>query len=126
MVNPLPGYDYGVNDESSCFGHHLNKDTMVYEAENRLEAVILLLRNIAVGIASVLFLTAKFVGRLPDNAAHIMRIAAYILGALAYLAELLVLTDLFRRKHHHRELFMPFAFGAVYFLLGIGYIIDGF
>ena len=50
--------------------------------------------------------------------------AAYFLGAGAYFAEILVLTDGFRRKVPQKELFMAYCFGPLYILLGLSYLLE--
>ena len=54
----------------------------------------------------------------------LLRAAAYFLGAGAYFAEILVLTDGFRRKVPQKELFMAYCFGPLYILLGLSYLLE--
>ena len=49
---------------------------------------------------------------------------AYFLGAGAYFAEILVLTDGFRQKVPRKELFMAYCFGPLYILLGLSYLLE--
>ena len=54
----------------------------------------------------------------------LLRAAAYFLGAGAYFAEILVLTDGFRREVPQKELFMAYCFGPLYILLGLSYLLE--
>ena len=49
---------------------------------------------------------------------------AYFCGAGAYVAEILILTDGFRRKVPQKELFMAYCFGPLYILLGLSYLLE--
>lgn len=84
-----------------------------------LEHWFLLLRNLAVGGAVVLFILSLFY--LPHSNSY--KAAAYFLGALAYFSEILLLTDCFSEKVPHQEMFMAYCFGPLYVLLGISYLI---
>ena len=48
---------------------------------------------------------------------------AYILGAGAYGAEVIVLTDGWRKNPGLKEMFMPYMFGVLYVLLGFSYLL---
>ena len=93
-----------------------------YVAENKEESRLITVQNIFVAFAAVLFLATQFVEAL--EAYHtIMHGIAYILGAGAYIMELLILTDHFKRRPSWREMFMPYVFGAIYLILGASYFI---
>lgn len=78
---------------------------------------VLMLRNLMVVCAVVLFLLSfRMAAYAP------LRAAGYIFGALAYVLEILVLTDCFQTKIPHNELFMPYCFGPLYIIMGIGYL----
>ena len=62
--------------------------------EARREHILLIARNFAAGAAAVLFLASFALADIHK----LLRAAAYFLGAGAYFAEILVLTDGFRRK----------------------------
>ena len=85
--------------------------------EARREHILLIARNFAAGAAAVLFLALADIHKL-------LRAAAYFLGAGAYFAEILVLTDGFRRKVPRKELFMAYCFGPLYILLGLSYLLE--
>ena len=81
--------------------------------EARREHVMLVARNLLAGAAAVLADIHK-----------LLRAAAYFLGAGAYFAEILVLTDGFRQKVPQKELFMAYCFGPLYILLGLSYLLE--
>ena len=54
----------------------------------------------------------------------LLRAIAYFCGAGAYVAEILILTDGFRRKVPQKELFMAYCFGPLYILLGLSYLLE--
>lgn len=84
----------------------------------RLEHWILLVRNIAVALAVILFL----ISLVHTAQSSACKAAAYFLGAGAYFCEILILTDCFQTKVPHREMFMAYCFGPLYILLGISYL----
>ena len=75
-------------------------------------------RQVIAAIAA-LFLLSLF----SDNNHLVFKSVAYIVGALAYFGEILMLTDCFRHKPSGSELFMPYLFGAMYVILGISYAV---
>lgn len=75
------------------------------------------LRNGMVFLA-VLLLLVSFT---PRYAA--LRAVGYLFGALAYVCEIFVLTDCFRVKLPNNELFMPYCFGPLYLIMGLGYLV---
>ncbi len=101
---------------------HVHED--VPEAEpgkslSELNPRTLFLRNLLAVVAALLFLLSL----LSDNNHIVFKAVAYIVGALAYFGEILMLTDCFRHKPSGSELFMPYLFGAMYVILGISYAI---
>ena len=95
-------------DELHAHGHH-----------KKLEHLFLLLRNISVALAVIFFLTSTFW----HEKSHLFKSIGYFLGALAYLSEILLLTDFFRQKVPYREMFMAYCFGPLYVILGFSYLI---
>lgn len=85
-----------------------------------VEHVMLLARNIAVGVAAALFLASFLLPEIHKA----LRAIAYFCGAGAYFAEILVVTDGLTRKVPKRELFMAFCFGPLYILLGLSYLLE--
>lgn len=77
----------------------------------------LILRNIFVSLASVLFLISICI----DHRVIPLKIIAYLCGMVAYCCEYLHLTKFFRQKIPHDELFMIYCFAPLYFLMGISY-----
>ena len=95
------------------------EELISHSTHQKAEHVILLLRNIAVGVAVVLFLVSLF--HVPFR--HTLKAVAYFLGAGAYCAEILILTDCFSSRVPHREMFMAYCFGPMYILLGLSYLL---
>ena len=97
----------------------VNEEDLPPEEENDETAhSILSLRNIAAALAAILFLCSLF--PLPQT--HLMKGVAYFFGAGAYFCEILLLTDCFRQRVPHQELFMVYCFGPMYILLGLSYL----
>lgn len=85
----------------------------------KIDYIVLLLRNILVAIAAILFVVSLFT----HGASNILKAIAYFCGAIAYLFECMALTDCFTTKVEHHELFMVYCFGPLYLLMGINYIL---
>lgn len=88
--------------------------------EARREHVLLVARNLAAGAAAALFLASFALADIHK----LLRAIAYFCGAGAYVAEILILTDGFRRKVPQKELFMAYCFGPLYILLGLSYLLE--
>ena len=88
--------------------------------QKRREHLMLIVRNLAAGAAAVLFLASFALAAIHKP----LRAVAYFCGAGAYFAEILVLTDGFRRKVPKKELFMAYCFGPLYILLGLSYLLE--
>ena len=58
---------------------------------------------------------------LPVSYTHLT--LGYLFGAIAYICEIMVLTDCFKVKIPHNELFMPYCFGPLYLIMGVGYLV---
>ena len=80
--------------------------------------VLLYLRNLFIGVAAILFICSFFM----DSVYHKLKAIAYFCGAVAYFIELLLLTDCFKKKVHHKEMFMVYCLGPLYILMGLYYI----
>ena len=72
------------------------------------------------GAAAALFLASFTLADIHK----LLRAIAYFCGAGAYVAEILILTDGFRRKVPQKELFMAYCFGPLYILLGLSYLLE--
>lgn len=94
------------------------EELISHSAHQRFEHIVLLLRNIAVGFAVLLFVLSM----LPVSFSHILKAIAYFLGATAYFAEFILLTDSFTKRVPHQEMFMAYCFGPLYILLGLSYL----
>ena len=95
------------------------EEILSHSSHRSLEHAVLLARNIAVGLAVLLFLLSL----LPFPGRYTLKAIAYFLGAAAYFAEILLLTDCFSRRVPHREMFMAYCFGPLYILLGLSYLL---
>lgn len=85
-----------------------------------LERFFLTLRNIAAGLAVLVFLFSL----LTDLPVHTtLKAVGYFFGAAAYLFEMALLTDCFTESIDHKEMFMAYCFGPLYVLMGISYLI---
>ena len=97
----------------------LSEEELISHSEHkRLEHGVLLFRNIAVGLAVLLFL----ISMSHLSFGHILKAIAYFLGATAYFSEFILLTDCFTKRIPHQEMFMAYCFGPLYILLGLSYL----
>lgn len=80
-------------------------------------------RNICVAAAAMLFIASLFPIRFlgGEGGVFMLRGTAYVLGAGAYLFEMLMITDMFKHTHPVREMFMAYVFGALYIVLAAAY-----
>ena len=76
--------------------------------------------HVLAGAAAALFLASFALADIHK----LLRAIAYFCGAGAYVAEILILTDGFRRKVPQKELFMAYCFGPLYILLGLSYLLE--
>lgn len=95
------------------------EEIISHSHHQKLEHKVLLLRNIAVGLAVVLFLISLF--HIPYD--NVFKAVAYFLGATAYFAEFILLTDCFTERVPHQEMFMAYCFGPLYIMLGLSYLL---
>ena len=79
----------------------------------------LVLRNAFTLIATVLFI----ISIIFNHQNMTLKFIAYICGMLAYGFEFLALTNGFKNKIPHDEMFMIYCFAPLYLLLGISYLI---
>lgn len=117
--NHVPSIDSPAAEDDSHI-KQISNDPMVFGAENVLEAKLFNLQNLLTLMAVVLLIATRFVSAL-SSYTYILYAAAYMLGAGAYTCKLFILTDGFKRHDHAKELFMPYAFGGLYLVLGISY-----
>ena len=85
----------------------------------QLERLFLTLRNIAAGLAVLMF-SLSLLTDLPIYTK--LKAVGYFFGAAAYLFEMALLTDCFTEEVDHKEMFMAYCFGPLYVLMGISYL----
>ena len=94
-----------------------DKEELTHGLHPKIDYALLVLRNIFVAAAVVLFLLSIFFHL------DILKAGAYFSGAAAYIFECLAVTDCFQTKVPHTEMFMFYCFGPLYILLGLNYIL---
>ena len=94
------------------------KEELPHGIHPKLDYALLVLRNVFVGAAALLFLLS-FVFL---DVYHLFKAVAYFFGAAAYLFECLAVTDCFQTKVPHTEMFMVYCFGPLYLMMGFSYI----
>ncbi len=95
-----------------------DKEELTHGLHPKIDYALLILRNLFVVIAVVVFLVSLFW----HDAANVLKAVGYFAGALAYVFECLAVTDCFMTKVPHTEMFMVYCFGPLYILMGLGYI----
>lgn len=95
------------------------EEAIARSRHKKLETAALLVRNAAAALAVLLFAASLF----DYSGAAICKGCAYFLGAAAYFCEIVILTDCFRTKVPHAEMFMAYCFGPMYILLGVSYLL---
>ncbi len=95
-----------------------DKEELPHGLHPKADYILLVLRNVFVGLAVVFFVTSFFW----HSAYHVLKAIGYFAGAGAYVMECLAVTDCFQTKVPHTEMFMVYCFGPLYILMGLGYI----
>lgn len=95
-----------------------DKEELTHGLHPIIDYILLVLRNLFVAIAVILFVVSFFI---PEYN-HWFKAIGYFFGAGAYLFECLAVTDCFQTKIPHTEMFMVYCFGPLYLLMGFGYI----
>jgi len=90
--------------------------------ESKTVHTFLFVRNIFAGLAAVLFVLSILPIHSLEHYSHLFKFVAYILGAGAYGAEIIVLTDGLRKNPGLHEMLMPYVFGLLYIMLGFSYL----
>ena len=116
MPKKLIGFGESILELKEAF---CEEELLAASHHKRVEHTVLLLRNLAVAAASVLFFVSLF--HVPCR--YLLKAIAYFLGAAAYFGEILLLTDCFTQKVPRREMFMAYCFGPMYILLGVSYLV---
>ena len=95
-----------------------DKEELTHGLHPKIDYALLILRNVFVAVAVILFIVSFFSG----EAQNIIKAVGYFCGAAAYIFECLAVTDCFMTKVPHTEMFMVYCFGPLYILMGLGYI----
>lgn len=95
-----------------------DKEELTHGAHPRIDYIMLILRNVFVGIAVILFLIEFLIHGGHDP----LKAIAYFCGTAAYVFECLAVTDCFKTKVPHTEMFMVYCFGPLYLLMGLNYM----
>lgn len=95
-----------------------DKEELTHGLHPIIDYILLVLRNFFVAVAVVLFVLSFFIPQYYS----LFKSIGYFFGAGAYLFECLAVTDCFKTKIPHTEMFMVYCFGPLYLLMGIGYI----
>ncbi len=95
-----------------------DKEELTHGLHPKIDYALLVLRNVFVGAAVVLFALSFFM----HGIFNLLRAIAYFSGAAAYLFECLAVTDCFQTKVPHTEMFMVYCFGPLYLLMGFSYL----
>lgn len=96
------------------------KELLESGRHKKLEKLFLLLRNLVVLAAVVLMLMSLSNSPLHEK----FRIGGYLCGMLAYMSEIVLLTDCFTKKINGSEGFMAYCFGPLYFIMALSYLIE--
>ena len=96
------------------------KELIESSHHKRIEKIALLLRNIAVLVAVILMLMS--LSHSPMHSTY--RAYGYFCGMLAYVSELVLLTDCFTQKIDPPEGFMAYGVGPLYFIMALSYLIE--
>ncbi len=96
-----------------------DKEELTHGHHPKIAYAMLIVRNVIVAAAVVLFLLSLIL----HDVSSTLKAIAYFCGAAAYAFECLLLTDFFRAEVPHQEMFMIYCFGPLYILLGISYIL---
>ena len=94
------------------------KEELPHELHPKFDYAFLILRNVFVVLAALLFLASFFF----HSFYNVLKAIAYFCGAVAYIFECLAVTDCFQTRVPHTEMFMVYCFGPLYILMGIGYL----
>lgn len=90
----------------------------------RHQKILQYVQNSLVSVAAVVILLVILL-EFFDSHAYILCCIAYLFGALAYLAEIVIIV-LRAKEHmvHKADLVMPIVFGLLYILLALKYLTD--
>lgn len=77
------------------------------------------MKNTLALFAAIMIVFSLFTEGVPGRIGRTLHSIAYFLGAGAYIAELLLETDMFRHKPPLDHIFMPLIFGLLYIIIGV-------
>ena len=98
-----------------------DEDLLVGKGKSTPAQIALRFRNVMVLLAAILFLLSFASDRYP-----ILRAVGYLFGAIAAQGIAIMIekkVDCFKVKIPHNELFMPYCFGPLYLIMGVGYLV---
>ncbi len=95
-----------------------DRQDLPHKLHPKIDYILLVLRNIFVALAAILFLVSFAIHEVQ----YLIKGIAYFCGAAAYVFECFAATDCFQTKVPHTEMFMVYCFGPLYILMGLGYI----
>ena len=120
LIHEVEDVIHDVEDAIHDVYEGLSEEELISHSHHKTaEHYILIIRNVAVALAVVLFAISLF--HFEGN--NILKAIAYFLGAAAYFSEILLLTDCFSERVPHQEMFMAYCFGPMYILLGLSYLL---
>lgn len=90
--------------------------------ESKTMHTFLRVRNIFAMVAATVFMLSILPIHALEHYRHLFKFVAYILGAGAYGAEIIVMTDGLRKNPGIHEMLMPYIFGVLYIMLGFSYL----
>lgn len=98
------------------------QDPPEHHHQSKTIHTFLRIRNTLVMLTAVTFLLSIMPLHTLIAYHNLMKFAAYILGAGAYGAEIIVMTDGLRKSPGASEMLMPYIFGVLYIVLGFSYL----
>ncbi len=96
-----------------------DKEELTHGLHPKIDYALLILRNLFTVVAALFFISSFVV----HDAYSTFKALGYFAGAAAYIFECFAVTDCFKTKVPHTEMFMVYCFGPLYILMGLGYII---
>ena len=128
VVHIAEGAAHGVAHIAEEAVHLVEHDKSIVQElpedhrESKTVHTFLLVRNIFAGLAAIVFILSILPIHAFEHYSHLFKFVAYILGAGAYGAEIIVLTDGLRKNPGAHEMMMPYIFGLLYIMLGFSYL----
>lgn len=98
------------------------QDPPTHHHKSKTIRTFLGIRNTLAMLAAAIFLLSILPVPTLAPYNHLLKFTAYILGAGAYGAEIIVMTDGLRKSPGVAEMLMPYIFGVLYIMLGFSYL----